>query len=46
MADIRLPLYIYLAELPSDPPTAVECPVCFAVVRAARLDDHQQAAHG
>ncbi len=26
-------------------PNATECPVCFAIVRRARLADHQQAAH-
>lgn len=46
MADIRAPLFFQLEELVTDPPVAAECPVCFAIVLAARLDDHQRASHG
>ena len=46
MADIRAPLFFRLEQLETDPPVAAECPACFAVVLAARLGDHQQAAHG
>ena len=46
MADILAPLYFRLPQLQADPPVAAECPACFAVVLAARLKDHQQAAHG
>jgi len=45
MADIRAPLYLQLPELPPDPPAAVECPACFAIVLAARLDDHKRVSH-
>jgi hypothetical protein len=45
-ADIRAPLFFRLPELVTDPPTAVECPDCFAIVLAVRLDDHQRASHG
>ena len=44
--DFSAPLYLKLPELQTDPPAAVECPACFAIVLAARLDDHRQAAHG
>jgi hypothetical protein len=46
VADIRAPLFFRLPELQADPPVAVECPACFAIVLAARLDDHQRASHG
>lgn len=46
MADIRAPLYLLLPDLRADLLDAAECPVCFAVVLAAKLDDHKQAAHG
>jgi hypothetical protein len=45
VADIRTPLFFRLPELPADPPTAIECPACFAIVLAARLDDHKRVAH-
>lgn len=45
-ADIRAPLYLKLPELQTDPPVAAECPVCFALVRADRLADHERASHG
>jgi len=44
--DIRAPLYLQLRQLETDPPVSVECPVCFALVLAARLDDHKRASHG
>jgi hypothetical protein len=46
VADILAPLYLQLTELAVDPPAAIECPACFALVRAARLDDHKRASHG
>jgi hypothetical protein len=46
VADIRAPLYLQLPELTADPPVAIECPVCFAIVRVTRLDDHKRASHG
>ena len=46
VADVRAPLYLQVPELVADPPVAVECPICFAIVRAARLDDHTRASHG
>ena len=46
MDDITAPLYIPVPELMAAPPVAAECPGCFAIVLAARLGDHQQAAHG
>ena len=46
MADILAPLYLRLPGLVTDPPAAAECPACFAIVLAARLDDHRQASHG
>jgi hypothetical protein len=45
VADIRAPLYLQLTELAVDPPVAVECPFCYAIVRAARFDDHKLASH-
>ena len=45
MADIRAPLFFRLPELVTDPPVAVECPACFAVVLASRLEDHTRASH-
>jgi hypothetical protein len=45
VADIRAPLYLQLPGLVTDPPVAVECPACFAIVLAARLDDHKRASH-
>jgi hypothetical protein len=44
--DIRAPLFLRLPELVIDPPVSVECPACFALVLAARLDDHQRVSHG
>lgn len=46
MADIRAPLFFQLPELVTDPPVATECPVCFAVVLTARLEDHKRVSHG
>jgi len=51
VADFRAPLYLRLTDPPvhlrlTDPPAAVECPACFALVLAARLDDHKRASHG
>jgi hypothetical protein len=45
VADFLAPLYLQLPALPPDPPAAIECPACFAIVLAARLDDHQRASH-
>jgi hypothetical protein len=46
VTDIRAPLFLQLPELVTDPPVAAECPACFAIVLAARLDDHKLASHG
>jgi hypothetical protein len=46
VADTLAPLYLRLPELVTDPPAAVECPACFAIVLAARLEDHNRASHG
>jgi hypothetical protein len=46
VAEILAPLYLQLPGLSVDPPVTVECPACFAIVLAARLDDHQRASHG
>jgi hypothetical protein len=46
VVEINAPLYLQLPELVTDPPVAVECPVCFAIVRAAKLDDHKRSSHG
>jgi len=46
VTDIRAPLFLQVPELVTDPPVAIECPACFAIVRAARLDDHNRASHG
>jgi hypothetical protein len=45
VADFLAPLYLQMPDLVTDPPAAVECPACFALVRAARLDDHKRASH-
>jgi hypothetical protein len=46
VADTLAPLFLQVPELVTDPPAAAECPACFAIVRAARLDDHHRASHG
>ena len=46
MADFLAPLYLQVQELHTDPPDAAECPDCFAIVLAVRLDDHKRASHG
>jgi hypothetical protein len=46
VADIRAPLYFRLPQLEAEPPLAVECPACFAIVLAARLSDHERSSHG
>jgi hypothetical protein len=43
---VSVPVYLAVglgegAELPN----AVQCPVCYAIVLASRLPDHQVAAH-
>jgi hypothetical protein len=43
---MKAPLYLQVPGLVTDPPVAVECPDCFAVVLAARLDEHKQRSHG
>jgi hypothetical protein len=32
-------------DAPHTQPVAAECPVCFAIVRKARLGDHQKSVH-
>jgi hypothetical protein len=44
--DARAPLYLQLRQLEADPPVSAECPVCFAIVLTARLDDHKRVSHG
>lgn len=46
MADISAPLFLQLPGLVTDPPAAAECPACFAIVLASRLEDHKRASHG
>jgi len=45
VADIRAPLFLRLPELMADPPAAIECPACFALVLTSRLEDHKRASH-
>ncbi len=42
---MKAPLYI-VTGFATDPPVVAECPVCFAIVLTARLDDHKRASHG
>lgn len=44
--DSRVPLYIQLPELVVEPSLTAECPACFALVLASRLEEHQRAVHG